>query len=87
LSRTPAFIAAVECIVGKNVPRSEDDVIERRERNEIFYLWNVVVGSFTKTDRAHLRETTNGLRESAFDRLDTRDKCGTHRTEPNQQNT
>ena len=61
-------------VVGKRVPRSEHDVVERGEWNEVADEWAAVVGAFAEADRVHQRQRADRLGESALDELDAGDQ-------------
>ena len=69
----------------EDVPAAEHDVVELRERHELVDLRGAVVGALAETDRAHLRERSNGLRETLADGNDAGDGGGADRAEPDEE--
>ena len=71
--------------VGKDVPGAEDEIVEIRERHEILDLGTTIVGAFAETDRAHLRQAADRLRQAFFNCFDAGDECRADRAEADQQ--
>ncbi len=67
---------SVVCGVGENIPGAEDEIFELGQWHEVFDQRHAILGSFPETNRSHLRETTDGLRITFLDGLNTGDERG-----------
>ena len=60
-SSTPAVQRGGVAVFFEDVPAAEHEIVEIGERNEVLDPGRAAFGAFAETDRAHLRERTNGL--------------------------
>ena len=72
-------------VVVEDVPRTEHDVVERGERHEVLDERRAAVRPLAETDRAHLRQRADRLRESLADREHARDGGRADRSHPDQE--
>ncbi len=49
-------------VVGENVPAAEDEIVELRERHEIFNFRHAIIGALSEADGTHLRERADRQR-------------------------
>src|ERR1035437_6258525 len=71
-----------ERVVGDRIPRAEDNVVERRERDEIPDEWRAVVGALAEPDCRHLRQRADRLAAPEADALDAGYERRRDRAEP-----
>ena len=71
-------------VIGKGVPRAENDVVQVRERDELADEGRAVFRSLAHADGAHLGERANGLASAATGVLDAADKRRGDGTEANE---
>ena len=64
------------CIVGERIPRAEDQVVERGERDEVLDQWGVVLGALSETDTGELGERAERLRHAQLGQFDAGDERG-----------
>jgi hypothetical protein len=72
-------------VPGKDVPRAEHEVVQRRERNEVFDTGHPPLGALSEADRAKLRHRANRWRQTAPGEQDAGDERGRDRAEAGQQ--
>ena len=68
-------------VVGERVPRTEHDVFQRCERQEVLDQRSAVVGAFAEADRAHLGQRANWQADAPLDQFDTGDQRRRHGAE------
>src|SRR5262249_16575584 len=72
-------------ILFENVPSTEHQVSKRRNRDEILDQRNAVFGSLAQSNRSHLRERSDRLGKSAFNRFDTCNERSAYGSQPDKQ--
>src|SRR2546423_14449327 len=76
-----AMHAGVHCRlisrVFKNVPRAKNEIFKSRQRHKVLDQRNAIVGAFAQPDRAHLRQTANGLTDALFYCFNAGNECRT----------
>ncbi len=84
-SSTSARLGRLVRVVRKHVPAGELQVVQRREIQQILDQGIPVVGPRPQSDRLHLGDGPDRLRQSPPYRLDTRDEGGGYRSHSGKQ--
>src|SRR5260370_21153140 len=64
--------------IGKDVPGAKDQILQPRQGQEVFYLWDPVIGPFSQPNSTHLRETSYRLGPARLYLLRPRDEKSAH---------
>ena len=59
-------------VLGKNIPATENDVVERSERNELVHFLVAILGALAQADLTHLSVRADRLRDSALHSFNAR---------------
>ncbi len=73
-------------VLFENIPAAEDDVVEIDERNRLVDFRRAAFGAFAETDRAHLRERSDGIGQTFSNGQNAGDGRGADRAEADQKN-
>jgi hypothetical protein len=80
LLQNPRERRGLVAVVGEDVPAAEDQVAHPRERHEVLYLCDAVLGALAQADGPELRQRPDRLGEALFHQLDAGDKRRRHRS-------
>src|SRR5690606_3784992 len=83
----PRLADGRERVVGDRIPRAEDEIVERGERDEILDEGRALVGALAEADGGELRDRTYRLGETASHTLGTGHKRGGHGAEAGREHT
>ena len=71
-------------VLFEDIPAAEDDVVQIDQRNRLVDFWRSAFGALAETDRAHLRERSDGIGQTFPHGQNTGDGRGADRAETDQ---
>jgi hypothetical protein len=75
---------SIKAILRKDIPASETEIIERRQRHVVANLWRVVVGALAQPDGSKLTQRADRLLQAAARGEDARDEGSCDRAKSGQ---
>ena len=84
-SSTPARCGGDVGVVREGVPRAEDEVVQRSDRDELADQRRAVIGALAEADRAHQCKRPDRRRHPALDQFDAGDERRRHGAETDRQ--